>query len=80
MSETFYFKMGDTDAVFFNVNFMKIKRRCIKVCKKKNLSCTLNTKIPLLFYDNSMIVVKFPGQFYLFIYLFFCQITPYKMH
>ena len=38
-SETFNFKMADTNVVFFNVNGIKIKRHCIKACKKKNLSC-----------------------------------------
>ena len=40
MSETFYFKMADMIAVFFNVHVkvMKIKHCPIKACKKKNLS------------------------------------------
>ena len=38
-SEMFFFKMLDTNAAFFNVNFIKIKLHHIKACKKKNLSC-----------------------------------------
>ena len=38
-SETFYFKMVEATAAFFNENVMKIKLSRIKVCKKKNLSC-----------------------------------------
>ena len=36
---TFYFKMMDAIAAFFNVNVLKIKLCHINMCKKKNLSC-----------------------------------------
>ena len=38
-SETFYFKMADAIAMFFKASVMKINSHCIKVCKKKNLTC-----------------------------------------
>ena len=40
--KTFYFEMVDNEILaFFSLNVAKIKHYCIKVCKKKNLTCVL---------------------------------------